>query len=183
MSKNRKMVFNRRCIFLLMIGIMSLSGTHQLKAQLDTYRAYSLFVYSFGSYIQWPSNSVGDEFSIVVIGNSKITDELETMASNRKLVGKKITVKTVNSVSEINDCQMIFISDSKSGTLDEVLAKHGGKPTLVITERDGLIRKGAGISFILTDDDKLNFEINMQKLESNNLKVSQQLAKLAANTL
>lgn len=54
--------------------------------------------------------------------------------------------------------------------------KSGG--TLVVTEQEGLVDKGAGINFVVRDN-KQKFELNTKSLTGQKLKVSSNLEALA----
>jgi len=144
----------------------------------QNYKFHSVFIYNFTKYIQWPASYQNGDFVIAVLGNSAVIDNLEKMASVKSVGSQKIVVKQISSVAEAGKCHIIFLPDNKSGNLDAVLASYGSKPTLVITERAGLGRKGSGINFILQGG-KWKFELNKPAIESANLRVSNELAKLA----
>jgi hypothetical protein len=53
-------------------------------------------------------------------------------------------------------------------------AKFEDKPTLIVTDKNGLAKKGSCINFKLVGD-KLKFEINEEAIVNSKLKVSSQL--------
>jgi hypothetical protein len=159
--------------------IFAIGAFTQSLGQISNYKAYSIYVYSFSKYINWPEHGSADEFVITVVGKSKVREELETMAQTKNVSGKKIVVKNVNGAEEINSSQIVYVSDDKSSQLNEVLAKVGSAPTLVIAERDGLSKRGASISFIAMEDNTLRFEVNEEALSNHHLKVSKSLLSLA----
>ena len=147
--------------------------------QISNYKAYSIYVYSFSKYINWPEQGNAAEFVITVVGKSKVREELEVMAQTKNVNGKKIIIKNASSTTEAGPSHIIYLSDEKSNQLDELLAKVGSAPTLVIAERDGLSKKGASISFIAMEDNTLRFEVNEGALSNHQLKVSKSLLSLA----
>jgi hypothetical protein len=62
--------------------------------------------------------------------------------------------------------------------LAEVIAKVNSQPILVVTEENGLGVKGSNINFIMREG-KLAFELNQATLNKQNLKVSNELSRLA----
>jgi len=54
----------------------------------------------------------------------------------------------------------------------------GGKPVLIVGEREGLAKKGAGLSFVTLEDDELKFDINKKEIEQHQLKISSSLISL-----
>jgi hypothetical protein len=146
--------------------------------QLSTHKAHCLFVYNFTKYIQWPDGAIKDEFVIGVYGRSNIREELEKMSALKKAGDKTIKVIEVNNIDKIAGVHILFIPEEKSGQLSAILESIKGKPVLVVAERQGLIHKGAGISFF-ADENNLKFELNSNSIANQNLKVSKQLEALA----
>lgn len=144
----------------------------------QNYKFHSVFIYNFTKYIQWPSAYQSGDFVIAVLGNSEVTENLQKMAAVKTVGSQKIVVKQVSSLAEAGKCHIIFLPGSKSGNISDVLSQYGSKPTLIITERAGLGKKGSGINFILQGG-KWKFELNKPAIESSNLRVSSELAKLA----
>ena len=58
-----------------------------------------------------------------------------------------------------------------------------GKPTMIVTEREGLHKKGADISFFVNDQGKLNFDLNLTEMTKRELTMSKSLTTLAATIL
>jgi hypothetical protein len=146
-------------------------------AQDDTdYKAYSLFVYNFIKYIEWPT--IDDEFVIGVMGDSPAVKEIENMAKLKKAKGKQIILKKITTADEALKCLLVYICNSKSSQLKSVVEKTKGSAVLTVAEREGLARKGACMSFITMDDDVLKFEINKSAIEGNKLKIPSALSNL-----
>lgn len=161
---------------LILISVVGAFGS--LKAQAQDYRFHSVFIYNFTKYIQWPESYQSGDFVISVLGDSPIIQELEKMASTKTAGSQKFSIKKIDNVADLGKGQILFIPNSKSKNLEEVLAKLGGQSTLIITEKPGLGQKGSGINFILVDG-KWKFELNKASTEKANLKVSSELTRLA----
>jgi hypothetical protein len=169
----------RSKLFLLVIYICALSFTTQ--AQTTNYQAYSVFVYGMTKYMSWPSTNK-TEFVIVVFGKSKVYDEMMKGLSGKTVNGLPIKIVQAEDLSGIGDPQIVYISDGKSGQLDEIKRLTSGKPVLIIGEREGLHKKGAGMSFIAIDN-KLRIDINNVELSGRNIKTSTQMQALAHESI
>ncbi len=150
----------------------------QCKAQEVNYKAYSIYVYNFVKYIEWPSNTKTGYFSIGVIGDSPVYAELLQLAATKKANGHTIIIKKFVSIEDVDYCEILYISAAKSSSLKRALEKTANVPTLVVAEREGLAKKGAGINFVTLDDDVLKFEINKKVIEDHSLKISKTLITL-----
>lgn len=140
-------------------------------------KVYAVFVMNFAKYIAWPANKTSGEFVIGVLGNSSILDELKAAAVIKTIGTQKIMVKDCKSSKDVDGCHLIFVSDNKSSMVPEVITKLSGEPTLVVTEKEGLARKGGGISFVASSG-KVKFEINKTAIEKKGLNVSSSLTNL-----
>lgn len=154
--------------------------SHAANAQTTNYQVYALFVINIAKYSDWPTAT--GEMEIAVFGKSKVFDEL--LKQNGKNVnGRVIRVKQVENAGEIGQPNILYIADGKSGALDEILTATQGKPVLVIGEREGLYKKGAGFSFVVMDNNTLRYDINNTELEKRQIKVSKNLTNLANSTI
>jgi hypothetical protein len=167
----------KRLLYTVVIIFLWAGSFSSVQAQSD-YRFHSVFMYNFTKYIQWPSSAQSGDFVIGVIGNCPIQGELEKMATNKTVGSQKIVVKKFKNVSELSNCQMLFIPSADSRDFEAALEKLRGKSTLILTEKDGLGQKGSGINFVLIDG-KWRFELNENATGSAGLKVSKELSKLA----
>lgn len=163
---------------IILFAVLLMMGTNAVKAQQVDYKFHTVFIYNFTKYIKWPDASLGNEFVIGVLGNSGITDHLQKMAATKNVSGKPIVIKVFNSSAEIADCHMLFLPESKSGELSALRTKLATKPTLIISEKDGLGKEGSDINFIVNNG-RWNFEINQAATDLHKLKVSGELTKFA----
>jgi hypothetical protein len=162
--------------FGLIAGILFF--TRSVKAQDVDYKAYSLFVYNFMKYVEWPEAESKGDFIIAVLGDTKILPELNAMAAAKKLKGRTIVVKKVTTVEECKDADLVYIAASKSAMAKTFREQYKDKSMLIVGEREGLAKKGACLSFATLDDDQLKFDISKKELAARKLTISEQLVKL-----
>jgi hypothetical protein len=142
------------------------------------HEVYSMMVFNFTRYVQWPDQAASGEFVIGVVGSNEIYKTLTDWYGGKPRGSKTYVIKKFSSASEITDCHVLYIDKAKSGEFDAANAKVKGKGTLVITDKNGLGEKGSGINF-KTVDNKLKFELNQKAIEASNLKVSGSLSSMA----
>jgi hypothetical protein len=157
--------------------VLFMLGSSAAIAQTTNYQVHSLFVLNIAKYSEWPTAE--SEFHIVVFGKSKIYDELVKLTAGKNINGHTIKVSQVENAAEIGNANIVFLADGKSGSLDDVVKATEGKSIMVIAEREGLYKKGAGFSFMLTETNTLRYDINNGALAKRNIKVSKNLATLA----
>ena len=160
--------------FFLFSFFFSLSSS----AQETDYKSYTLFVYNFMKYIEWPEAQSKGDFVIGIYGDSPMMKELQTLASLKKLKGRNIVVKKISTDAEAEGCHLVYMSPAKSSIIKSFCESAKGKPVLIVAEREGLAKKGAGLSFVTLEDDQLKFDINKSSIEQHQLKVPQALITL-----
>lgn len=153
-----------------------LGNAEKARSQDVDYKAYTLFLYNFMKYVEWPNNE-GD-FIIGVVGDSPVKKELYELAKNKKAKGRKIVVINVATPGDALLCNMVYIPSNKSSELKFIMERVKGKSILIVAEREGMAKKGAAFSFAIDDDDSLKFDINKTALEMQGLKIANILMSL-----
>jgi hypothetical protein len=161
--------------FLTIITLLLLLGSGNVLAKDYTY--HTVFVYNFTRYIEWPS--AGNETVIGVQGGDKdAMAAFEKMAQSKSMGDRKYTVKVITKPEDAATCHVIFIPDKESDKVTAYAQKYANSPKLIITEKDGLVKKGSMINFVVVDG-KMRFELNQDAMDKSGLKVSSQLLSLA----
>jgi YfiR/HmsC-like len=161
----------------LFLAAMLISGG-AFAQERPMHEVYSMMVFNFTKYVQWPDHAGTGEFVIGVIGNADVFNTLNGWYGGKPRGSKTYVIKKFNSASEVTDCHVLYIDKSKSGEFDAANVKVKGKDTLVITDKNGLGEKGSGINFKKVDN-KLKFELNQKAVEASNLKVAGALSSMA----
>jgi len=159
----------------LFIRMTGFSQERQTKAQ--EYDLKAAYIYNITKFIYWEPTSPGNEFIIGVIGSSPIYEPLLDVVKTKTVNNKKIIIRQYAKVGYLNNCNMLFIPESTTIPLDELLEKATSEKILTISEQEGYGRRGTAINFVNIND-KLKFEVNIKTLQSLGLKASAQFLKL-----
>ncbi len=109
---------------------------------------------------------------------SSIFQYLSEISKNKKIRDKKINLHQAQNLADLKDSQLIILVFTEEKVLTSLVKKTKGSSTLIISKEKGVAEKGSMINFFL-EDGKLRFEMNRERIESEKLKVSSQLLKLA----
>ena len=164
---------SKYCFFLLLIAFLFSSS----KPVDPTSKIKVIFLYNFTKYIEWPAESRKGDFVIGVLGITMLMPELDNLSKTKTIGGQKCVIKYFNQVKDIQKCHILFIPTDKSEDIASILKKVKDMNTLIVTEKEGLARKGSGINFISVDN-KQKFELNKANLDKYGLKVSSILLSL-----
>jgi len=167
---------------LILIAILVLSSSFKLESRIDTNsRIKAVFILNFTKLIEWPQSYRVGEFVVGIIGETPLYSELTKMAKVKKVANQSLVIKQFKTIAEIDKCHILYVTEAKSNEISEIIKKIKINSTLIITEDQGLIKKGAGINFIVQDN-RQKFELNKANVEKYKLKVSSNLEALAITT-
>jgi hypothetical protein len=138
---------------------------------------HSMLMFNFIKYVEWPADAKSGNFVIAVIGDENVASTIQNFYTNRTVKGQSVKVISGDDVSAINDAHVLYLSSNKSREFEVVKEKFDGKSTLLITDKNGLGKKGSCINFQEVNG-KLKFEINQESIKGNNLKISNQLSSM-----
>lgn len=169
-----KKIFKLIVLFTVFSIVANLS---ELKAQRPMHEIHSMLIFNFIKYIDWPDAAKSGDFVIAVYGDDDVYKQLNTFYNSRPIKGQNAKIINISSLSDLNTAHVVYVSDRKSSDFESLNTKFNGKPTLIITDRSGLGKKGSCINFKEVGG-KLKFEINQASFDSNKLKISSQLVSM-----
>jgi hypothetical protein len=157
------------------LALMPVTGTY---GQHETdYKVHANIIYRFTKYIDWPVDKKDGDFVIGTVGETQLYDDLKTICANKTVGSQKIVIVKMPASANSYPCQILFISEEESSSLKRIAGLTVGLPILIVSESDGLARRGACINFI-TVDEHLKLEINKNNIEQRNLHIASELLQL-----
>jgi hypothetical protein len=137
------------------------------------------FLYRFVEYVEWPAAAQGDgAFTIAVLGDEGLAAELRRNVRGRVAHGREIRARSVSSVQEGLDAQVLFISAQSKKKLGALAEARQRDPVLIVTEGDGALDRGSVINFLVVDGN-VRFEVSLPAAEQRGLKLSSRLLSVA----
>lgn len=173
----------------LLVLVLALLTTEPLplSAAASTPREYTVkgaFLYNFVHFVDWPAaafTSGESPFTVGILGKNPFGTNLESL-NGQSVKNRQLLVKTLGSIEEAKDCQLVFISNSERGRLLQILTVLEDVPVLTVSDIEGFAASGGMIHFV-TLEDKVRFEINLKEAQAVKLKLSSQLLKLARDVI
>ncbi len=139
----------------------------------------TIYIYNFTKYIEWPNAYKEGKFVIGVLGNnSSLYDELNKMAESKMVGTQKIEIRNLTNIDLAAECHIIYVLTPNSDQLKDIIQKLKGKCGLIITDKPGMAKQGAGINFVVLDN-KQKIELNKTNIEKYKLKVASTLIDMA----
>jgi len=145
----------------------------------DEYTVKAAILYKFIRYVEWPA-AAGKQLTICVIGNDPFGSRLDAI---EKKSSAELTLKVMRNVSasQVSQCHLAYISSG--GDVSGVLSKVSGQPVLTISDASGFSEQGGIVEFMMTEDNKVKFSINLKSANAAQLRLDPQLLEIATSVL
>ncbi len=148
------------------------SGEYQLKAA---------FLFNFAKFIDWPPTSFASPqspFVLCILGVDPFGHALDEVLKGKTVEGRPVSIERLKSIAQVRQCHMVFVGQSESFHLAEIIQALHGSCVLLVGEADGFAAAGGTIQFAL-EDNHVRFLINPDAAARAGLRVSSKLLSLA----
>ena len=170
------MITVKRHIFIVTtILVLLCSGFVGKNPQLvHEYELKSATLFKICNYVIWPTS--GDEsktFDIVVLGTPEEIAQFN-FPPNKLLNNKAIRLIGLDDYQLINDCQVLFVCQSKKDEVSQILEFIQDKNILTFSDNEALFEQGIMINFYV-DENRVKFELNPEVINRSNIQLHSQL--------
>ena len=163
---------------LLVAAPFSFVGTAQ-SAQASEYQVKAAFLFNFAKFVAWPPNTFPDANTplvIGVLGRDPFGSLLDDTVRGERINSRPLIVQRYRNIAEIKNCQVLFISGSESGHLDQIVDHLKHRRILIVTDVDG--GNGGVIIRFVKEGNRIRFKIDAQAAKAANLIISSKLLRL-----
>jgi hypothetical protein len=173
---------NRFLIILLLLFVPSLPGFAQNDDIPREYLVKARYLLNIPLFIELPpQGNNGAPFTICMIGETPL--ETILAASKGKLIkNRPLVVRRVEDVSQVENCQMLFIASSERHRLQVLLPEANRRRILTVSDMRDFVRLGGMIS-LLTVDNRVTYDLNRSVAGKASISFSTQLLKLARDII
>ncbi len=164
----------------LAVYILPLSAANMLVSDPQLLTVKAVLVERFSRFVGWPGEEGAPNapFTVCVAGSREFTELIDKTYKEQKVRSKRVTVKTLDGLSEVEHCQVLFITHAKRKLLPKILKQTRYSPILTVGETDGFSQKGVLINFFFAES-KMRFEINETAVKNSGLHMSYKLLAAA----
>jgi hypothetical protein len=145
------------------------------------YQIKAVFLFNFAQFVDWPSRAFPEAQSPLVIGilgDDPFDDYLDETVRGEKVNDRPLAVQRYRRAEDIGACQVLFISRSESGRLEQVLASLKGRSILTVGDMEGFAQRG-GMIGLVTENSKIRLKINVEAAKAAALTISSKLLRPA----
>ena len=149
-------------------------------AEVSESEAKAEFVFRIIQFIDWEPNSTSGDFVVGVIGDSDFAKVLERVLVDRKVKGKRISVRLAAKIEDLPTAEVVFVTGSNRRRLRAALGKPAVPARLLLGDSDAFLKEGGMISIVVSRSGKIRLGAGREALENSKLKVSSKLMRILA---
>ncbi len=163
---------------------LAMAAAERLGAQAipsKEYQVKAVFLFNFAQFVTWPETNFASPAAplvIGVLGEDPFGSFLEETVRGEKVNGHPLVVQRFHQWEDVKGCNILYVSRSEAGHLDQILAGCRDKSVLTVSDLENFAKRGGIIQF-RTENAKIRLSINTAAAKTANLSISSKLLGLA----
>ena len=108
------------------------------------YFVKSAFLYNFAKFVKWPTESFSNDQSPIllgILGNNPFGSALDTL-KGKTIGNRSLVVKYFETIEDLDQCHVLFISKSEKKTLSEILPEVTIRHVLTVSNNKNFAQNG-----------------------------------------
>ena len=166
------------------IGLLWTGAVRLANANAGEATVKAGYLYNFGRFVDWPSESFergNSPFVIGIVGKDPIGEILEEAVTRRLIRGRKATVRRLRrkaSAEDLRACHILLVTHSARGESERILSLLNGASVLTVGDDEHFARNGGVVGFRL-ENSRLALDLNLDAAARAQLEISAQLKQVA----
>jgi hypothetical protein len=170
-------IFRRGLVAVLLLSGLAASAQSPVSRE---YRIKAAFLFNFARFVEWPSGAPappGAPLRIGILGADPFGTALDDIVQGESIQGRPLRIVRSPRLADLRDCQIIFVSPTEAGRMNEIIADLRGTHALTVGDADAFATEGGMIGFYL-EGNKVRFAIDVGAANRAGLRISSQLLRL-----
>jgi hypothetical protein len=145
------------------------------------YEVKAVCLFNFAQFVTWPSTAFSapdQSFCIGILGDDPFGAFLDETVSGEKVGSHPLVIQRYSGIENMRDCQILFVSASESGKLNDILSALKGKSILTVGDKEDFVQGGGMVRFFV-EGNKIRLKINPEAAKNAGLTISSKLLRLA----
>jgi hypothetical protein len=147
----------------------------------DVNQTKALMLWNIAKFVEWPDQKPGDHSTplvFTILGEDDLAASLAGVLSSKSVNGRAVFVRFARRPQDAKGSQMLYVAATEVPQMQEVLAAVDGTPVLTVSDAPAFAAHGGMVGFT-TDQEKVHFEVNLNRAEKTGLRLSAKLLALA----
>ena len=145
------------------------------------YQVKAAFLYNFTQFISWSPqafSSATSPFVIGIVGEDPFGSYLDETVAGEKVDGHPIIVQRYKAGEKIGECQLLFFATGSAKENTEIINTLKDNKRLTVSDNREFMQQG-GIIGLVTINNKVKIQVNLEAAQSADLTISSKLLRLA----
>ncbi|NQX91055.1 MAG: YfiR family protein [Flavobacteriales bacterium] len=165
----------------LILPFSSIQDELEDKNTVASFKAAFLFQFAVSN--NWDDNGGQSEFTIGVIGDQYVFDELLDKYATKPVGSQSLSLRFMEGEKDIEGIQMLYISNAFFREFGESEVKKwvdavSGKPILIVTDQPNGLALGSAINFKVVDN-RIRYEANTSQAKNNGITLGSKIISWA----
>jgi hypothetical protein len=180
----RDAAVTRLPLVILAVILAGFSGIRVSAAEAVSpeYQLKAVFLWRLSQFVQWPSGTFTDAESplvIGVIGENPFGDALEVAVQGETVNSRKIVIRHYRDISEVQRCQILYVSQSEKANVKMITRLLGRRPILTVSDIEGFSREHGGMIRFIAEKNKILLRVNLGPVHAAKLTLDSRLLRMA----
>lgn len=179
-----KLSFLARAVTLSVVFFAVSLTTVSYAQSRDSFSAEELraaYLISVVQYVTWPDEANRSELTVGILGHPSVYAEMIS-APIAPVRGMTLNIRELTRASQLTGIDMVYVGPSASNQLNAVFNTARLRPLLVISEHTQ-VREDMMVNLIPASQNRLAFQVNMDRINDTGLRASGDLLMLRGNEL
>ena len=149
----------------------------------DTLKA--VYSFKFAMFADWPDSKLSNNATTLgfcIVGKNPFGRSALEAIEGKQVKEKSLRIEFFESGllpdDALNDCHILFVSQSETIRLRNILKSLRHRPILTISDIEGFSSQ-SGMITLIKSDDRIQFEINLSAIKRAGLSLSSKIIELA----
>lgn len=155
-------------------------------ATLLDYQVKTRFITLFGEYCKWPPQSSistpGATFTIGAFEENEVISYLIETIKTRTIAGKKAKILIISDDKEIEQCNLLYITETSGKRLQKILEITDKLPILTVSDALGHAEKGVMLEMFF-EKNKMHYIVNLTIVRKSGLLLGSSILRYAAKLI
>jgi hypothetical protein len=169
-------------VVLFAVGVSWAPAKAADRIRLEEQKIQAGLIYNFLKYTTWPASATSpaskNELSVCLLGGDPFSGNLYPL-NGRTAQHYIIKITRPVSVSEAENCDVVFVNSNQEENLLGVLGSLKGKGILTVSNIPSFSKRGGMVEFSKGRDQRIHLYINRAALDAAGLTVNSRLLNLA----
>lgn len=143
---------------------------------IPEYDIKAAFLYNLTQFTEWPATS-DKAIRLCIFGSNPFGSKLEELVQ-KTTNNRRLSIQQLGSLSNIDNCQVLFISELERISTQDLLTATEKSPILTISDDRALFESGMMVG-LFVDRNHIVFDINYTSMRRMNLNISSRVLRLA----